>query len=78
MRTQRIELDGITLDVPASECIKVHTYGINQASPLHAVSVFYYPSLNQVSVNKYAAGVYEYCADDINGNEFHIKTIFIL
>lgn len=78
MSTQKIEFDGIAFDVPLSECIKVHSYGVDEFHPIHAVTVFHFPSLNQISIHKYSQLVYEYAAESIRGNEYHVKTIFIL
>ncbi len=75
MSTQKIHFDGILLEIPVAETIEVHSYGVGA---MHAACLFFYPTMNQVVIIKYDAVVYDYCANQINGNEFHIKTIFIL
>lgn len=78
MSTQKIEFYGIAIEVPMSERIKFHSYGIDESHPLHAVVVFYYPTLKQVSIHNYSEFVYKFASDSINTNEFHYKTFFQL
>lgn len=78
MRTQKIQFDGITIEVPKSDSIKIHSYGMYEKTPLYAVVVFYFPSISQVSIHKYSEAVYNYASESISKNEFHVKTIFIL
>ena len=78
MNAVKIEFDGVTLEVPASDQIKISSFGMYENVPLYAIVVFHYPAISKIAIHKYSQDVYKYAEKSISENEYHVKTIFFI